>query len=361
MRWLILLLLLPFVIAAVCTDNEVRSCGQSNVGSCRLGQQQCVNGEWSLCQGAVYPSEEECFDSQDNDCDSQVDEQCECYSGQQEQCGISNKGICKYGTKTCINNKWSECENAIYPLPAEICNDSLDNNCNSLVDENCKSAASCFDNIRNQGETGIDCGGPCPSCASCFDRIQNQNESGIDCGGPCSACPTCFDNIRNQNETDVDCGGPCASCTSPEELDDDEDTLTAAQELILGTSPQDPDTDRDGLQDSEDALPLCPNKTCDLNYGESTENCPEDCPKEKSFSLAYSLAILGFVLLIIFAVIYTMFRKSTKTVQSSSAQRKPDEKIEISLKESAQRSRTTKTEKGLEKSFEKVSKALRKK
>jgi hypothetical protein len=49
-------------------------------------------------------------------------------------------------------------------------------------------AASCFDNIRNQGESDVDCGGPCTACASCSDSIQNQGEQGVDCGGPCSLC-----------------------------------------------------------------------------------------------------------------------------------------------------------------------------
>jgi len=49
---------------------------------------------------------------------------------------------------------------------------------------------SCFDGIQNQGEEGIDCGGPCKPCPSCFDGIQNQGEEGIDCGGPCKPCPT---------------------------------------------------------------------------------------------------------------------------------------------------------------------------
>jgi hypothetical protein len=49
--------------------------------------------------------------------------------------------------------------------------------------------ATCSDGIQNQGETGIDCGGPCPACVTCNDGIQNQGETGIDCGGPCPACP----------------------------------------------------------------------------------------------------------------------------------------------------------------------------
>jgi hypothetical protein len=50
-------------------------------------------------------------------------------------------------------------------------------------------APTCSDGIQNQGETGVDCGGPCAACPpSCSDGIQNQGETGIDCGGPCSAC-----------------------------------------------------------------------------------------------------------------------------------------------------------------------------
>jgi len=84
--------------------------------------------------------------------------------------------------------------------------------------ESCEYVPTCFDGVQNQGETGVDCGGPCPACqpqATCFDGVQNQGETGVDCGGPCPACnvaPTCFDGIQNQNETGVDCGGPCAAC-----------------------------------------------------------------------------------------------------------------------------------------------------
>ena len=55
-------------------------------------------------------------------------------------------------------------------------------------------------------------GGSGPSCS---DGIQNQGETGVDCGGPCSPCPTCNDGIQNQGETGVDCGGPCGACPPP--------------------------------------------------------------------------------------------------------------------------------------------------
>ena len=48
--------------------------------------------------------------------------------------------------------------------------------------------------------------------STCNDEIQNQGETDVDCGGPCDACPSCDDDIQNQGETDVDCGGPCTMC-----------------------------------------------------------------------------------------------------------------------------------------------------
>ncbi len=79
-------------------------------------------------------------------------------------------------------------------------------------------SGSCSDGMQNQGETGVDCGGPCAACtqaASCFDGMQNQGETGVDCGGPCAACTqaaSCSDGMQNQGETGVDCGGPCPAC-----------------------------------------------------------------------------------------------------------------------------------------------------
>ena len=59
-------------------------------------------------------------------------------------------------------------------------------------------------------------GGPVETCT---DGIQNNGETGVDCGGPnCAACPpveTCTDGIQNNGETGVDCGGPnCAPCNT---------------------------------------------------------------------------------------------------------------------------------------------------
>jgi beta-glucanase (GH16 family) len=53
------------------------------------------------------------------------------------------------------------------------------------------TGGTCSDGIRNQAETGVDCGGSgCAACATCNDGAQNQGESAIDCGGPCAPCAT---------------------------------------------------------------------------------------------------------------------------------------------------------------------------
>ena len=46
--------------------------------------------------------------------------------------------------------------------------------CNNDGSENCSSCSS-------------DCGA-CPTTLTCSDGVQNQGETGVDCGGPCSAC-----------------------------------------------------------------------------------------------------------------------------------------------------------------------------
>ncbi|MDK2849906.1 MAG: hypothetical protein PWR32_573 [Candidatus Woesearchaeota archaeon] len=76
----------------------------------------------------------------------------------------------------------------------------------------CVYTPTCDDGLKNQNETGVDCGGPCPPCPSCNNGIKDWNEEGIDCGGFCPPCPSCYDGIQNQGEEGIDCGGPCPPC-----------------------------------------------------------------------------------------------------------------------------------------------------
>ncbi len=124
------------------------------------------------------------------------------------------------GGPTCsdgIQNQGEEGVDCGGPCPAcETCDDGIQNQGEEGIDCGgpCAPCITCFDGIQNQGEEGIDCGGPCPACGTCNDGIQNQGEEGIDCGGPCAPCETCNDGIQNQGEEGVDCGGPCPACAT---------------------------------------------------------------------------------------------------------------------------------------------------
>lgn len=93
--------------------------------------------------------------------------------------------------------------------------------CSLSLMNGCSKEFTCSDGEQNQGELGIDCGGPCTACgaaATCSDGIQNGGEAGVDCGGscptPCTVTPTCSDGIQNGTETGVDCGGTCPACNT---------------------------------------------------------------------------------------------------------------------------------------------------
>ena len=174
---------------------------------------------------------------------------------------------------------------------------------------------TCFDQIQNQGELCIDCGGPnCPSCeSSCSDFIANQDEQsmvenpnvvGIDCGGAlCVPCATCIDGVQNAHwvrdinlteadfgqpdvgrsesgwyyrlvmESGIDCGFPCM--TECEPLDSDGIQNGDEEGVDCGgsaTDPCPPPTCMDGIHngtetgidcgDAYGACPECPDPNC---------------------------------------------------------------------------------------------------
>jgi hypothetical protein len=128
------------------------------------------------------------------------------------------------GNSQSLWNSLNEISWARVVPPEPSCSDGARNQGETGIDcggPNCPACPTCYDGIQNQGETGLDCGGPnCPACPTCSDLVQNQGETGVDCGGPnCPACPTCSDGIKNQDETGVDCGGlKCQAC--PESCSD---------------------------------------------------------------------------------------------------------------------------------------------
>ncbi|MBU0757306.1 MAG: hypothetical protein KKF44_04520 [Nanoarchaeota archaeon] len=83
------------------------------------------------------------------------------------------------------------------------------------LNQTCQYLGTCYDYLINQDETDSDCGGQ--KCDPCdLDKMCRKN---TDCkSGFChpyeEVCkePTCNDEVQNQGEEGVDCGGPCPAC-----------------------------------------------------------------------------------------------------------------------------------------------------
>ena len=77
----------------------------------------------------------------------------------------------------------------------------------------CEAISHCVNDIKDDTETDVDCGGSCSSRPGrCY--VGKNCVSIMDCytefcyNGRCTE-PSCTDNIKNGLETDVDCGGRC--------------------------------------------------------------------------------------------------------------------------------------------------------
>ncbi|MBW2999204.1 hypothetical protein KY339_00905 [Candidatus Woesearchaeota archaeon] len=79
-------------------------------------------------------------------------------------------------------------------IPSWTCSEWMPEPCppEGIQRRNCTDIKSCGVGIRKPNETRTCIYRP----PTCHDRIQNQGEEGIDCGGPCPPCPC---------ETDADC------------------------------------------------------------------------------------------------------------------------------------------------------------
>jgi len=109
-----------------------------------------------------------------------------------------------------------------------------------VVEAACVSDAECG--------SGLVCfGGVCELNRRCFNGVLDQGEEGVDCGGPCSVCVvstiprpplttipmlttlpksttspgllgSCFNGVLDVSEVGVDCGGSCPPCVSGRSL-----------------------------------------------------------------------------------------------------------------------------------------------
>ena len=102
--------------------------GTQGVGRCRAGVQQCVDGGWGDCGGAVVPDEEAC-NGRDDDCDRGVDEG---DPGGGGGCATGDVGVCGVGVLRCEDGGFV-CQ-PVAGADDEVC-DERDNDCDGAVDE----------------------------------------------------------------------------------------------------------------------------------------------------------------------------------------------------------------------------------
>jgi len=162
------------------TDEELtKECGNTTTGICRYGTSTCSNGKWGECNGEIKPSQEIC-DYLDNDCDGLTDENLV------KQCGTSNVGECRYGTSTCSYGVWGFCKGNI-EAKNETC-DNKDNDCDDVIDDGCACSAGqtkqCGSNVGecefglqtcSGGLWGACIGGVLPSTEICDGKDNNCN------------------------------------------------------------------------------------------------------------------------------------------------------------------------------------------
>ena len=156
----------------------------------------------------VNPGMPEICNTLDDDCDYEINEEqvcSQCNARERLNCSISNlNGPCAEGRKTCSNSRsWGQCTQITFPASTEIPGDNIDNNCNGVIDEegNCTASWDCEEwSLCEDGEQKR----TCLDINSCEQDTHKEEVSECE--------ETCFDNQKNQGETGIDCGGPCSRC-----------------------------------------------------------------------------------------------------------------------------------------------------
>ena len=145
-----------------------------------------VLGTWCGDQ-TVQASYEDCDDGNTDNGDG-CDEICEweCVPGATQSCG-TDVGECEYGTETCSEGLWGDCEGGITPQP-EVCDNGLDDDCDGPVD--------CEDNACEAQICGVDdsCKGICMNnaCSSDGKVVEGSYCDLFDCPDGCDGVPDAF-------------------------------------------------------------------------------------------------------------------------------------------------------------------------
>jgi len=204
--------------------------GCTQAGECSGSKKTCTNGNWSEC--SILPGTEEC-DSVwlDEDCDGDHNEDCECAGDEEWPCG---EGACE-GVQTCVNGVWSDCDGA---LPTdEECGDSIDNNCDGLPDEGCTDIVTVIDEVRSRQKGNKEFKVVIGDAAATSDSIGSIDVAGIMGITDTALASEIADSTR---ENLIAVGGPCANAVAAEMLGNPEPCtkgFTAGEGIIKVIEP----------------------------------------------------------------------------------------------------------------------------
>ena len=112
----------------------------------------------------------------------------------------------------------------------DTCSNGIKDGIETDIDCGGTMCGSCAEGQKCAADTDCNTGFCDPDKKVCAIKTCETNE---DCGGDatckdgaCIPAPTCSDNIKNQDESDVDCGGPCDKCENGKTCASDKDCAT---------------------------------------------------------------------------------------------------------------------------------------
>ncbi|HRI72005.1 MAG TPA: MopE-related protein, partial [Polyangium sp.] len=182
-------------------------CGQTNVGPCEYGMQQCQNG-MLVCVGAINPGTETC-NSIDDNCDGVVDNNTTDATG---TCGTSNIYPCALGTKQCQNGS-IVCVGAINP-GTETCN-GIDDDCDGTIDRTGGQPPT-----DSTGQCNVPPPPPMGATSPCRAGTKSCTGGSVQCNGSigptsttdtCGVDANCDGALTNQPNLQTDVAN-CGSC-----------------------------------------------------------------------------------------------------------------------------------------------------
>ena len=159
-------------VGCECTSGTSRACGPIDasgafltLGICRTGAQDCVDGAWASCSGAVYPEPDDCEEPPvDDDCDGIANEgvDVECFADADgdtyapidavltRSCPAADpaRGGCPVGTtpRAPFDAASADCDDGdarAHPGAVETC-DGSDEDCSGAIDDGTGAPRACY-------------------------------------------------------------------------------------------------------------------------------------------------------------------------------------------------------------------------